>query len=514
MVKNRKQLVPIISTIAIGVVLAGLILSWDRTSGSASVDSPVSAEGEKSGGNKQESSGNGAADSSYSRGPKGGKLFKMNDFYLEITIYEEGVPPQFRIYLYEKGKPLPPSAANVTVTLSRLGAPAQVFTFKPQANFLLGDQIVEEPHSFDVLIDAEWKGKTLHWKYSQVEARVEMPDEMLKSVGVEIMTAGPAVIKPKLKRPGEIIFNEHTIVHVVPRVPGIVMAVHAHHGQQVKKGEVLAVIESQMLADLRSQYRVAQKRLALAQTTFERERSLWEDRISAKQDYLAAQQLLSEAEISVELAAVQLRSLGVRVESSYREENLARYEIRAPISGLIIEKAIAQGQTLKEDEEIYTVADISTVWTAVTVYPKDLAVVQVGQKATVKATAFDIEDKGPVTYITNLIGEQTRTATARIELDNRDGKWRPGMFVNAELEAEEIQVPVAVSMDAIQKIRDWAVVFGRYGEYLEARPLELGRSDGQMVEVLKGLSAGEQYAVGNSFAIKAELGKSGASHDH
>jgi cobalt-zinc-cadmium efflux system membrane fusion protein len=88
------------------------------------------------------------------------------------------------------------------------------------------------------------------------------------------------------------------------------------------------------------------------------------------------------------------------------------------------------------------------------------------------------------------------------------------MFVNAELVTEEIQVPVAVSIDAIQTIRNRSVVFGRYGEYFEIRPLELGRSDGKMVEVLKGLSAGEQYAAGNSFAIKAELGKDSASHDH
>ena len=82
-------------------------------------------------------------------------------------------------------------------------------------------------------------------------------------------------------------------------------------------------------------------------------------------------------------------------------------------------------------------------------------------------------------YITTLIGGQTRTATARVELDNKDGKWRPGMFVNAEMATEETPVPVAVSADAIQTIRDWTVVFGRYGEYFEARPLELGRSDGR-----------------------------------
>ena len=140
--------------------------------------------------------------------------------------------------------------------------------------------------------------------------------------------------------------------------------------------------------------------------------------------------------------------------------------------------------------------------------------IKVGQKATVKATAFDVEGEGAITYITTLIGGQTRTATARVELDNKTDKWRPGMFVNAELVAEEIPVPVAVSPDALQTIRDWTVVFGRYSQYFEARPLELGLSDGRMIEVLKGLSAGERYAAGNSFAIKAELGKSGASHDH
>lgn len=88
------------------------------------------------------------------------------------------------------------------------------------------------------------------------------------------------------------------------------------------------------------------------------------------------------------------------------------------------------------------------------------------------------------------------------------------MFVTAELVTEEIEVPVAVSVDAIQTLHDWSVVFGRYGQYFEARPLKLGRSDGGIVEVLNGFSAGEQYATGNSFAIKAELGKAGASHDH
>jgi cobalt-zinc-cadmium efflux system membrane fusion protein len=507
-------MMPIAFVIALGAVLAGLILTWDKGDKAAS---PGAASEDHAAGHSsitlEEHAGHEQAQHP-ARGPHGGKLFTQSGFGVEVTIFEQGVPPQLRLYLYENGKPLPPAAAKVTVTLSRLGAPAQVFNFKPEASYLLGDQVVEEPHSFDMAISAEHNGKAFRWGYSQIEARVEIPDEMLKSIGVEINTAGPATIEPALRLPGEIVFDEHTIVQVVPRLPGIVTAVYRHHGQHVQKGEVLAVIDSQVLADLRSQLFAARKRLGLARITFEREKQLWEEKISAKQDYLAAQQAMAEAEIASDLALVKLRTLGIPPEAIYQKGDMARYEIRAPIPGLITGKAIAQGQTLKEDAAIFTIADVSTVWAHIMVYAKDLDILKLGEKATVRATAIDVEGEGVVSYISPLVGAQTRSATARIVLDNKDGRWRPGMFVTAELIAEEIPVPVAVSVDAIQTLHDWSVVFGRYGTYFEARPLKLGRSDGRMVEVLAGISAGEQYAAGNSFVIKAELGKSGASHDH
>jgi cobalt-zinc-cadmium efflux system membrane fusion protein len=511
---SKTQLSPIIIVILIGIILGGLILTWDTTTSPTITDAPVenvikATATKNTLGRKEEN-----IQTVYSKGSRGGKLFTTDSFSVEVTIYEEGTSPQFRLYLYKNGKLLPPTEAQVGITLTRLGAPAQLFRFTPEGNYLIGDQVVEEPHSFEVAITAERNGKTVHWNYTQIEGRVSMPDTTLKSTGIEIITAGSATIKSTLTLPGEIIFNHHTLVQVVPRMPGMVTSVSRHVGQQVKKGEVLAVIESPMLAELRSQYLISQKRLTLARTTFEREKKLWEEKITAKQDYLAAQEIWGEAEAKLNLSLVKLRSLGVQPKSSYSGQNLARFEILAPISGLIISKDIAQGKTLKEDQEIFTIADVSTVWTAIIAYPKDLNIVKVGQKAVVEATAFNVVGKGEITYISTLIGKQTRTATVRIELDNKDGRWRPGMFVNAKLVTEEVQVPVAVSMEAIQTMRNWSVVFGRYGEYFEIRPLELGRSDGKMVEVLKGLSAGEQYAAGNSFAIKAELGKDSVSHDN
>ena len=498
---NKARLIPILIVIIVGIVLGGLILIVDKSPG----NSPEQAANDK----------NIELDLNRSNiGPRGGSYFSDNEFGLELTIFEQGVPPQFRIYLYEKGKALPPTTAKVSIALSRLGAPIQLIHFSPETDYLLGDQVINEPHSFDLIITAERNGQTIRWKMSQVETRLEMTNEMLKTIGVEIQTAGPAIIQSTLKLPGEIVLKHDRMVQVITRLPGVVAAVTFEIGQIVTKGQVLAVVESQILADLHSQYIAAQKRLALAQTVFEREKLLWEEKISAKQDYLAAQLALNEAKIASDLSSEKLRALGVQPKVGLQAKDLTRYEILAPISGLIVTRTIALGAALKDDVTIFTLADMASVWATLTVYPKDLSLIKVGQKASIKATAFDVEGSGIVSYVSPLIGGQTRTATARVVLDNQDGRWHPGMFVNVELVSEENEVPIAVSAQALQNLRDWTVVFGRYGNYLEARPLELGRSDGKMVEVIKGLAAGEQYATGNSFAIKADIEKAGATYDH
>ena len=194
--------------------------------------------------------------------------------------------------------------------------------------------------------------------------------------------------------------------------------------------------------------------------------------------------------------------------------DLTRFEIRAPIAGVVTDKRISVGEALKEDSAVFTVSDLSSVWIEAPVAAKDLGAITGGQKATVRANVFGAKAEGRVAYVSALVGEQTRSATARIVLPNPEGVWRPGLPVTVEVVADEADVPLAVATDALQSVRDWQVVFGRYGDELEARPLELGRSDGRFVEVLGGLNPGERYAATNSFLIKAELGKAAASHDH
>lgn len=500
----KRRAIAIVVVVAVGLVLAGLIVARDRGLVPGTTAMPDRAAGAR------QAMAPGDAD----KGPHGGKYFVADGVGVEVTIFESGVPPRFRLYLNQDGKPLPPAAARVTLTLTRLGAGPQVFAFMPEGDYLLGDHVVNEPHSFDVAIEAQRDGKLSRWRYSRVEARVAMPDAALGSAGVQILTAGPATIEPTLKLPGEIALNGARTVNVVPRVAGVVVSVHRDLGERVKRGDVLAVIESQALADLRSQFAAARKRLGLARATFEREKTLWEEKISAKQDYLLAAQALVEAEIATDLATESLRALGVPPAADRPGARLSRFEVRAPINGVIVARSVATGEALKADADIFTVADLSDVWVHVTVYPKDLGMIRPGQRATVRATAFAAEGVGIVSLIGALVGEETRTARARLTLDNTAGLWRAGMFVEVVLEVQALRVPVAVAAEAIQTVRDWTVVFGRYGDQFEARPLRLGRSDGRMVEVLAGLAAGEPYVGGNSFAIKAELGKLGASHDH
>lgn len=499
---NKTQLFSIALVLGIGVVLAWLIFGMGK---------PQPEGDEETHGGPAETAGPNDIANAPQKGPHGGKLFTQEGYAVEATIFETGVEPQFRLYTTQDGKPLDPAASQITLTLERLGRPPQVFTFAKEHDYLKGDAVVEEPHSFKVAIAAQYANKPYRFTYEQVEARVTLTDQQLGQHNVEVLTAGPARIESALQLIGEIRFDDHHMVHVVPRLTGIVESATANAGDQVRKGQVLAVISSQALADQRSELLAAQQRLALARTTFEREKKLWQEKISAEQDYLQARNAMQEAEIAVQNAQQKLASLrgGLRAGG-----DLTRYEIRSPIDGVVVEKHLAVGEVVKDDTGIFVVADLSTVWAEMTIYPKDLNTLKVGQKATVKATAFDSQSSGTVTYVGAFVGEQTRTAKARVVLPNPDGVWRPGLPVNVELVADEVEVPVAVSTEAIQTVRDWTVVFGRYGESFEARPVELGRSNGKFIEVVKGLNAGERYAAKNSFLIKADLGKSGASHDH
>lgn len=455
----------------------------------------------------------------YEKGPHGGRLLSDGAFQAEITIYERGVPPQLRVYLYDRAKPLSPAQAKLRIDLHRLGGRADSIGFKPEGDYLAGDKVVEEPHSFDVAVAAEYGGARHSWKYSQTEGRVQLSEDAVRTSAIQVETAGPVMMRTIVELPGEIALNGDRVTHVVPRMSGVLREIRKNQGDAVTKGEVLAVIDSRELAEAKRQFIETAQQLDFARKAFEREEGLWKKNISSEASYLAEERAHREAGLKHRSARQQLEALGVdgatlQALLDQPDTNLTRYELRAPFDGTVIEKKVATGQAVTEDEDLFTVADLSTVWVNVTVYGKDLNAVRAGQEVTVRSDALESEARGKIVYVGSLVGGEARSATARVVLPDPTRRWRPGLFVAARVVREEKTVPVAVKREGLQKFRDWDVVFVRVGDLFEARPLELGRTEGEWVEVLAGLSPGEKYASANSFILKADLGKAGASHDH
>lgn len=338
---------------------------------------------------------------------------------------------------------------------------------------------------------------------------IALSEQQIRTAGIATMKATAATIGNLVELPGEVHFNEDRTAHVVPRVAGVAESVAANLGESVRKGQVLAVISSPELADMRSAALAAQKRLGLAKLTYEREKKLWEDKISAEQDYLQAQQAYREAEITLQTANSKLTALGAGITGG----PLNRYSLRAPFDSVVLEKHITQGEMVKEDANVFLLSDLSTVWVDIVVAAKDLEVVRVGAPVTVKSSTSGLIATGKVSYVGALLGEQTRTANARVVLANPQGAWRPGLFVNVSLARGTRQVPVTVASDAVQTVDGKSIVYVKVAGGFKARAVSPGASDGKLVEIVSGLEPGAEYVTNGSFVLKAEQGKGSAEHE-
>jgi len=342
------------------------------------------------------------------------------------------------------------------------------------------------------------------------EGVLVLNEQQIQAAGIQLAKAQPRQISTLLSLPGEVRFDEDRTSHIVPRAAGVVESVKVNLGQKVKQGELLAVIASQQISDQRSELAASQRRVELARTTFQRERQLWQDKISAEQDYLLARQALQEAEIALNNARQKMNALSgsaVLVGGN-------RYELRAPFAGVVVEKHLGVGEVVSETSAAFTLSDLSQVWVTFGVFPKDLNKVQVGRPVKVSSAEMGTDVMGTVAYVGNLLGEQTRTATVRVSVANPDDSWRPGLFVAVQVATDSYPAPVTVPVEAIQTVEDKPSLFVRTAEGFVTRHVELGVSENGFVEVRQGLEAGAEVATVGSFVLKSELGKASAEHAH
>lgn len=203
----------------------------------------VSGCGDKSSPSKVEEGPAGAA-AEYERGPHRGRMLRDGDLAVEVTIFEDGVDPEFHVYAYRKDKPLDPKAVGLTVELTRLGGKVDRFPFAPVGDYLRGDGVVTEPHSFDVFVRAVVDGKPHEWRYASYEGRTTIAADAARGGGVKTEVAGPADISELTALSGRIVVAPEGKAEVRAVYPGRILSMSVQLGQKVRKGQVIARVES------------------------------------------------------------------------------------------------------------------------------------------------------------------------------------------------------------------------------------------------------------------------------
>ena len=347
--------------------------------------------------------------------------------------------------------------------------------------------------------------------------RIE-PSE-LREFSIDIATAGSDTLTRHISLPGELTLNPDNVAHVVPRVAGVTRSVHKSVGNDVQEGELLAVLDSRELAQTKAQYLATSARERIAKVNFAREEKLWKSKISAERAFLVSKQAIDEAQIARTLAERELHALGLSEDDvksipDQSEVEYTRYQLTAPIAGTVIERHLVRGEVVKEDADdpTFVIADLSSVWLSLTVYTTHLDQVRPGQKVLVILSNLSEPIPGTIDYVTPLIDESTRTATARVVLPNPDGTLRPGLFVTATLTSDTITPPILIPNTAIQIIDERPTVFVRNVDGFTPVTITLGASNETHSEVRSGLNAGDSFVSRGGGVLKTEMKRSELEH--
>ena len=260
-----------------------------------------------------------------------------------------------------------------------------------------------------------------------------------KKSGIKIEKANSQIVYSTIDLTGRIILNQDNTYDIKARFPGIVKSVKVKWGQEVKRGQVLATIES--------------------------------------------------------------------------NNSLRLYSLEAPESGVVLKRNTNAGD-VTSDQSLFQIANLSTVWAEFHVFPQDINTVREGQNVSVHTLENDTKDEGKISMILPTADSASQTIIALVVLPNSQSKWRPGMSVEGIVQTLKKEVPIAVTKSAIQRMEDETVLFVKEGNEYEARHVQLGKGDGDYIEVIEGLNEGEEYVSQGSFIIKADILKSSASHSH
>lgn len=372
------------------------------------------------------------------KGPHQGRMLRDGEIALELSIFETGVPPEFRVWVSDDGDTIDPAKVKLKIILQRLGGVEDHINFKEQDDFLRGDMEIYEPHSFVVNVQLQVNGESYTWRYDNFEGRTLIEPKVAEALGIETEIAGPAVLSETFKAYGNIAAAPGHVVNLTARFEGVIKQLHVGYGQHVNKGDNLVSIES--------------------------------------------------------------------------NESLKTYALKSPIDGVVDSIDASVGEQ-SGGRPLVRVVSGQSLLVKLKVFPKNYSSLSLGKAVMIQPMDFDQAIAGTVSFVSSSLAKD-QSAQVLVTINDASITLPVGLFVEADIETNDYEVPLAVKRSGLQSFRDFTVVYAKVGNEYEVRMLELGREAGEWVEVLGGLKPGTEYVSESSYVIKADIEKSGASHDH
>ena len=350
-----------------------------------------------------------------------------------------------------------------------------------------------------------------------IDAAITLTPDAASRAGIQtaLPTEGP--VRKSLLLPGIVEPNEYTQVVVTSVAAGQVRSVVAELGAQVKRGDLLATVHSPELAETQRMYLSMRSEFEAAHQRLTRLEGLVKIGAASQQELETVKAEHTRHATDVESAKAKLTLLGLTANQITALSESAPIDstirITSPRDGVITARAINPGENIDASKNLFTVADLGSVWIVANLYERDLASVQVGNSVSVTASAIAGRSwTGRISYIDPQLAADTRTARVRVEVNNSDRFMRFGMYVDVALSASPSQNAVLIPRTAVQTIGTQTVVYVADGQlagrFIE-RAVALGATAGETIEVLGGVTVTDQVVVAGSFALRAERDRLG-----
>ncbi|WP_180116933.1 efflux RND transporter periplasmic adaptor subunit [Acinetobacter sp. YH12096] len=347
------------------------------------------------------------------------------------------------------------------------------------------------------------------------EGELQLTAQQMVEQGIKMATVENGLVENIIQLPGKLAVNTDQQAHISPNFSGHVEQVSVALGQTVQKGQTLAVLSVPELIDQQANLRMAEANLDLSRQDYQREQKLWSQGISAKQDFQRAENAYRQAQISVQSTQSRLQALGANSGQN------GRFIIRAPIAGVISQKDIVVGENVQLADQLFTIEQLKDLWLEFNLTHQYSAQLQTGQNVSFKINGSDQLYSAEVQSLTSKADVQTGRLVVRAKLKQQSAELRPNVMVNVLLADSGTKKALRVQKSAVQSIESKDSIFIVESElkgqvHLKAQALKLGQasSDGQWLEVISGLEAGQKYISQGSFLLKSELEKDEAGHEH